>query len=76
MFHKQTKMFVTYLRDEYPAAFNDFMIDIQNGGAFAASFSNRFGSGIAEMWNEFVDHVRDISGDEIEAVRERELKGS
>jgi hypothetical protein len=54
MFHKQTKMFVTYLRDRNEPAFRAFLLDIQRGEPFAKTFSERFGTDVYGMWNAFV----------------------
>ena len=62
MFHKQTKLFVTYMRDRDPAVFQGFLADIQSDGGFASSFADRFGVGIDEMWREFIEHVQSEPG--------------
>jgi len=54
MFHKQTRMFVTYLRDGDAAAFDRFLADLYAGGLFAAAFSHHFGGSVPDVWARFL----------------------
>jgi hypothetical protein len=58
MFHKQTKLFVTYLRDADETAFDAFLLDVQRGEPFAPAFEERFGTDVDGMWDTFVTHLR------------------
>ncbi|MEE9270917.1 MAG: hypothetical protein V3V49_11730 [Candidatus Krumholzibacteria bacterium] len=69
MFHKQSGMFVTYIRDAYPDNFKRFLLDIQNGAAFAASFSERFRMDPVGMWQEFNSSLQEPDRELSEAAR-------
>ena len=58
MFHRQSSMFVGYIRDENGSAFDEFLNDIQQRSKFAQSFGSRFGTTVAGMWEKFVSHLR------------------
>lgn len=54
MFHKQTKLFVTFLNEYDEKGFSDFLLDIQSDNSFAKAFENRMGASIIELWNSFI----------------------
>jgi len=60
MFYRQSELFVAFIRDRDPAAFEDFMLALQLGGlgSFAGGFESSFGTDIAGMWEEFEEHLR------------------
>jgi hypothetical protein len=59
MFYRQSELFVTYIRDRHPRAFERFLLDLQEGGrrTFAAAFGEAFGKDVAGMWEEFVESL-------------------
>lgn len=54
MFHRQTKMFVTFLVAYDNNGFNDFLLDIFSKKSFADSFNKRFGADVIKLWESFV----------------------
>lgn len=57
MYHKQVKMFVTYLVETDSLRFKDFILEIQKGESFSLSFSKFFGKNVMEMWQQFVESI-------------------
>jgi len=57
MFHKQAKMFVTYIIELDSLKFNSFLREIQNGESFIESFNNIMGSGIQYKWVQFLEQL-------------------
>lgn len=57
MYHKQVKMFVTFIADSSPLNFNDLIIEIQNGKSFKKSFNNSMGNTTHYYWNLFVSSI-------------------
>ncbi len=57
MFHKQTKLFVTYMNHYNNLAFNDFLLAIQSGKSFSESFKKYYKTDINEFWNQFINHL-------------------
>ena len=53
MYHKQNKMFVSYIHSVNPEAFKALVLAVQNGEAFSASFVMYFEIAPQEMWNRF-----------------------
>lgn len=53
MFHKQNKMFVKFMMDYNPRAFQTFLLEIQEGASFFERFNANFKIDITEMWKEF-----------------------
>jgi hypothetical protein len=68
MFHKQSRMFVTYIRDAHPDDFKRFLLEIQNGESFARSFSERFGMDPGGMWQEFNSSLQESDREQSEAT--------
>lgn len=54
MFHRQSRMFLTYIRDRNPAAFQTLLRDLLEEKELAGPFRTHFGLGTEEMWQEFV----------------------
>ena len=52
--HRQSRMFIAYLRDRDPEAFSRFLTDLQERRAFAAPFRASFGGSVGELWSAFV----------------------
>lgn len=57
MFHRQVKMFVTWLIESDSLMFKSFLRKIQNGESFNESFNNIMGSGIKDKWVQFLSHL-------------------
>jgi len=57
MFHKQVKMFVTYILESDPLKFRSFLNTIQTGEAFNESFNKIMGSGIQDKWAKFLSQL-------------------
>ena len=57
MFHKQAKMFVTYIIELDSLKFNSFLREIQNGESFNESFNNIMDSGIQYKWVQFLEQL-------------------
>ncbi|MGO9483913.1 MAG: hypothetical protein ACLPX9_04935 [Rhodomicrobium sp.] len=53
MAYRQAGMFVTYLREKNPAAFNAFLHRLLSGERFKPAFETSFGSSVAENWTQF-----------------------
>lgn len=58
MFHKQTKMFVTFISNHYSHAFKQFLLDIQVKKNFAEAFEENFYMNVSVMWDEFEKYLR------------------
>ena len=57
MYHKQVKMFVTYLVETDSLRFKDLILEIQKGESFSLSFSKFLGKNVMEMWQQFVESI-------------------
>lgn len=57
MFHKQAKMFVTYIIESDLLKFKSFLYEIQTGEAFNESFNIIMGSGIQDKWAKFLSQL-------------------
>jgi hypothetical protein len=57
MAYRQAGMFVTYLRENNPAAFSAFMHRLLAGEPFKAAFESSFGSSVAQSWSSFAAAV-------------------
>lgn len=58
MFHKQTKLFVTFLNEYDEKGFSDFLLDVQSDNSFAGAFENRMGASIIELWDTFILQIQ------------------
>ncbi|HSG07331.1 MAG TPA: hypothetical protein VLA36_03170 [Longimicrobiales bacterium] len=58
MLHKQSRMFIEYLRDRDPAGFPAFLTMIQEKRTFAAPFREHFGGSVEDLWTGFVESLR------------------
>ena len=69
MFYRQSELFVTYIRDRDPGAFESFLVDLQIGGwnSFGRLFENSFGTDVVSMWGEFKNDVK-VSGNKEEGA--------
>ena len=57
MFHKQVKMFVTWLIESDSLKFKSFLLEIQKGESFSETFNNIMGSGIQDKWVQFLSQL-------------------
>ncbi len=57
MFHKQVKMFVTFMIKSDSLKFNSFLREIQNGESLNESFNNIMDSGIQDKWEKFLSQL-------------------
>jgi len=55
MFYRQCELFVRFIMERDPTAFEDFMLALQLGGGerFESLFEASLGTGIEDMWHEF-----------------------
>ncbi len=53
MFHKQNKMFVSYIKNLNPEAFENLVVAIQKGDKFSTSFLSHFEMNPEQMWKRF-----------------------
>lgn len=60
MFHKQNKMFVQFIRQEYPGSFKKLMLDLYDGRPFGHSFTKHFRIDVITMWNRFRNHITEL----------------
>jgi hypothetical protein len=58
MLHAQSTMFLTFVRESDPAAFERFVAELQDERSFAAPFRRHFGAGVTEWWGRFVESLR------------------
>jgi hypothetical protein len=59
MFHRQSQMFLRYIRDRDPGVFQRFLEDLLEERELAGPFETHFGLGTREMWQEFVASLQD-----------------
>ncbi len=57
MFHKQVRMFVTYLIESDSKAFKSFLREIQKGESFNDTFNKTTGSRIQDKWVQFLSQL-------------------
>jgi hypothetical protein len=58
MFHKQVKMFVTFIIESDSLKFNSFLQKIQKGESFSKTFNKIIGAGIKDEWVQFVSQLK------------------
>lgn len=61
MFHKQAKMFVTYIINSDSLKFKSFLSKIQEGESFSETFNNVMGLKIEDKWAQFLLHLKEPS---------------
>lgn len=54
MFHKQVKMFFTFIIESDSLKLKPFLREIQNGESFSKTFNNIMGEEIQDKWSQFV----------------------
>ena len=59
MYHKQVKMFVTYLVETDSVNFSNLVIKIQDGESFSKSFNETLETDVQSKWTEFVAHLNE-----------------
>jgi hypothetical protein len=57
MFHKQAKMFVTFIVNSDSLSFNTFLQNIQEGNNFSKSFQEEMNMSISDMWTKFTNQL-------------------
>ncbi len=57
IFYRQAAMFVEYLREVNPGAFQVALLDILHAGHFQRSFERAYGKSVASMWQGFVQKM-------------------
>lgn len=62
MLHRQSRMFIAYLRDRDVDAFSRFLSELQERRSFAAAFRGSFGGSVAELWSTFVAGLPEAGG--------------
>jgi hypothetical protein len=62
VFYREAELFVRYLRDRNPPAFQTALLEIVGGKDFQSSFSQAYGQSIASYWPEFVTTMNQIAG--------------
>jgi hypothetical protein len=68
MFHKQVKMFVTFIIKSDSLQFNSFLQEIQNGESFNESFNNIISSGIQNKWIQFISQLKEGNYSDIQRI--------
>jgi hypothetical protein len=68
MFHKQVKMFVTWLAESDSLKFRSFILALQKGESFSKTFSIIMGSGIKEKWTQFVSGLKQEYSNKIKGL--------
>jgi hypothetical protein len=63
MLHRQSTMFLEYLRARDPEGFPGFLRRIQEERSFAAPFRDQFGGSVDELWQSFSASLRDEARD-------------
>jgi hypothetical protein len=58
MYHKQVKMFVTFIAETDLLRFKDFVLKIQEGESFSKSFKKTMKTDIKGKWKQFATHLR------------------
>jgi len=53
MFHRQSRMFLTYIRNRDPESFRSFLRELVETRAFSGPFRTSLGAGTEEMWKAF-----------------------
>ena len=67
MFHKQVKMFVTFIIESDSLKFNSFLREILNGESFSESFYNKMNSRIQDKWRLFLSQLEDRSNSDTQS---------
>ncbi|MGD8536878.1 MAG: hypothetical protein PVF66_13595 [Candidatus Aminicenantes bacterium] len=57
MFHRQNKMFVKFIMDYNPEAFQTFLLEVQEGKSFFERFNANFKIDITDMWEKFMTDI-------------------
>ncbi len=57
MFHKQTKLFVSYIGESRSTEFKNFLKDILKGKPFKEALATHMGSDVQSLWEDFVSHL-------------------
>jgi len=55
MFHRQSRMFVEYLRSRDADGFAGFVGAVVRGGGFEAAFNDHFPAGLPDVWRDFTN---------------------
>lgn len=61
VFYREAELFVRYLRDRNPPAFQTALLEIMDGKDFQSSFSHAYGQSIASYWPAFVTTMDQIA---------------
>jgi hypothetical protein len=61
MFYRQSMMFIAYLKNIDEEKYRSFLLAIQDGAGFSESFHNAFGVSLAEIWDDFLEKIRNGS---------------
>ena len=68
MFHKQVKMFVTFIIESDSLKFKSFLREIQNGESFNESFNKKMNSEIKDKWEQFVSQLKDGNYSDLKGI--------
>ena len=60
MLHRQSRIFLEYLRNRDPEGFPGFLLRVQQGRDFAGPFRDQFGGSVEELWRSFAESLREI----------------
>jgi hypothetical protein len=58
MFYRQSALFVAYLRQQTPAAFQTLLSDMHAGGSFTQAFAQSYPGGMAPLWSGFIAELQ------------------
>jgi hypothetical protein len=64
MLHRQSRMFVEYLRDRAGGLFGDFVVAAGKGERFDVAFLEHYGDSLDNVWNDFLESLDGGSGSE------------
>lgn len=77
MLHRQSRMFLDWLRQRDPRGFAAFLREIQEEGSFAAPFRRYSGGSVGEAWEAFAESLRPegVDGVDAEGASDRNGEG-
>ena len=68
MFHKQVKMFVTWLVKSDSLKFRSLVLFLQRGESFSKSFRVIMGSSVQEKWSRFISVLKEEYSDQNKGI--------
>lgn len=62
LFYREATLFVQFLKDQNPVAFNSALTAVANGADFQESFRLAYGRSIAAYWPAFLESIKPTAG--------------